>query len=225
MRPFPRMYVLRFEIDDVLYQAILPARKRSRYEAGEVHQRDVVRETAGWSSICWRYAWLLGLVNLAHRCLDFYVLLQQTIFAFGTYPVLFLAWLAVWRAATFGASAVHLRLRASMPAMAVDISSQPLTSEHWLFAIKNAISICTALLSAFFIIAVWYDFADTKLGFIWAPSIYSSNSSWGVCSVNFEGCDGDLTYFTSAAEVPNEFWGYRNFYSEWWQLTYARYYI
>jgi hypothetical protein len=163
---------------------------------------------------------------LAHGSIDFTVLLEnKTTSALGRYPVLFLAWLAVWRGAVFGASAVHLRLRASMPAMTVDTSSQALKSEHRLFAMKNAIRICTALGSAFFIVTVWYDFADAKLGFIWAPSIFSSNSSWGMCSTYDTGCDAQLSYYYSAAEVPNEFWGYRNFYSEWWQLTYARYYV
>jgi hypothetical protein len=110
-----------------------------------------------------------------------------------------------------------------------------------------------------------YNYADGKLGFVFARSLVSHDSSWAAClGINASApavhtpptlprhasaerplrggelhrsasCQGThLSYYTSLEAMQTDmhdrfgdkgFFGLENYYSGWWQLTFARYYL
>jgi len=87
--------------------------------------------------------------------------------------------------------------------------------------------------SAFFAYMGVYNQADATFGFILAPSMIAPGSTWDRCYIQGpvgDGCIG-LSYFATEEEFQSvsihgkAFYALKNFFSQWWQLTYARYYF
>ena len=107
------------------------------------------------------------------------------------------------------------------------------------------LSIGSTVGSAFFMYMYVYDKADAFIGFALAPSLMSPESTWASCLLNDNDDNANirsdlsylcsqvgrgLSYFISDAEMDSfsregrPFAQLANFYSDWWQLTYAAYY-
>ena len=169
----------------------------------------------------------------------------------ANYPV---ALLVVFRGALFAAASLHVQLRAAtsveppehevstdrptpaLPIVSVSGFANRLTSlsSNPTFVLRLAVMAGATLGSAFFTYMGVYDQADAAFGFILAPSLIAPGSDWDRCFLQGRqfgvGCAG-LSYFATEEEFQSfslngrAFHALQNTLSEWWQLTYARYYF
>ena len=107
------------------------------------------------------------------------------------------------------------------------------------------LSVGSTVGSAFFMYMYVYDKADAYIGFALAPSMIAPSSTWASCLLNDNDDNANtnsdlsflcaqvgkgLSYFVSDDEMDSysregrPFAQLANFYSDWWQLTYAAYY-
>jgi hypothetical protein len=251
----------------MLYEALIPAYKRERYQTGLMsYGKDSGKvdaaATPGTTEMLWRYGLLLMILNLAMAWADYYIQLSSGFDAdsndpFVTYAYYRLALLVVLRGALFAAASLHVQLRSAIsvepPEHATSTEwptpSPPILSVLAAFANrltslssnpKFVLRLATGIVmagatigSAFFTYMVVYNQADATFGFILAPSLISPGSTWDRCYNQgpfSDGCAG-LSYhateeeFQSFSHNGRAFHALQNTFSQWWQLTYARYYF
>ena len=122
-----------------------------------------------------------------------------------------------------------------------------LSRTHWppgrkLLVARLVLSVGTTLGTGFFMYMVVYDTADALLGYAYAPSLVTPGSTWDLCALQngnatqraaaCQGISADgLSYFPSNFDLEQftvlgrSVWDLKNVFSEWWQLTYAAYYL
>ena len=254
----------------MLYEALLPAYKRERYETGlrpdgKVSGSVLAADTPGTTRFLWRYGILLMILNLGMSWADYYVQLSSSCLfdlvhsnhPFVTHAYYRVALLVVLRGALFAAASLHVQLRAATsveppehklptewptpapPILSVSagfanrltsLSSNP---KFVLRLTTGIVMVGATLGSAFFAYMGVYDQADAAFGFILAPSLIAPGSTWDRCYIQGpydDDCVG-LSYFATGEEFHSvsyqgrAFYALQNVFSQWWQLTYARYYF
>jgi hypothetical protein len=172
---------------------------------------------------------------------------------FVTYAYYRVALLVVLRGVLFAAASLHVQLRDATsveppehvlstdrptpapPIVSVSGLANRLTSlsSNPKFVLRLAVMAGATLGSAFFTYMGVYNQADAAFGFILAPSLIAPRSTWDRCYIQGQfgvGC-ASLSYFATEEEFQSfslngrAFYALQNTLSQWWQLTYARYYF
>ena len=246
-----------FEIDDILYELLPP------------HQRDAgllktVRcpawEAPGARRLQSNYALLMLCLGLGLSIGALYYAWLPPSFgddhflSFVYFPV---ALICVLRAGLFAISTLHVHVRfargcrGSAGSVRAGESGSPSATldghaASCQLVVRLALSVGITLGSGFFIYCVVYNWADSKLGFVYAPSLVARdvNSTWHVCGIlqladaarchelstdqsggliglSYFADDEDLSTFTLFGQSFGDLVGV---FSAWWQLDYAAYY-
>ena len=201
----------RLEIDNILYETLIPYAKRRRYEEGVMKRSSFTALTTPASvKVRSYYVWVLLLLNVVIAFIDYTLQVSNSKNSdFAKFAYYRLAIVAVSRAGVFGLAEMHShsKTRAGRPSKVVPTSTATAdvgradgakagtaaetsaagAASEFICVVLTTISCGATIGSAFFVYMFLYNHADAALGFALAPSLIHEGSTWQACLLNYDG--------------------------------------